>query len=118
MNTIDRTTYLDVDAAGVLYLRTAGEVAVPGTLPLVGEISLKEAERLQVRHGRLARDRSGRYVLNDVPKEIEDIYRTMKVFEKSLEEDRAERRKPKLLAWIEEEMLRDAGSENVPKEKP
>lgn len=61
-----------VDAAGCVTIRARG-VSKKGALPVFSTDTMGQAEALQIRHCRLARDGSGLYFLNTPPQGVEDL---------------------------------------------
>lgn len=82
---LGRRFLLDVTASGHVLIRERGEHAGAG-LPVFSTDTREEAERLIVRHCRLARDRSGLYRLNHWPEDpdvIRDLDRAAALFRDS-----------------------------------
>jgi hypothetical protein len=77
-----RRYLLDVSANGVVTIRDSRGVEGPnGSLPVFSTKTLAMAEALQVRHCRLARNKSGLYYLNEFDDgNVEDLVRVGTMF--------------------------------------
>lgn len=71
-NDLGRAMTLWVDAGGCVTIREKGR-RVDGSLPVFSTDTREQAERLQVRHCRLARDGSALYFLNQTPHDVADL---------------------------------------------
>lgn len=56
-----------------------------GTLPVFSTNTKEEAEQVRVRHCQLARDNNRIYVLNDRPRDVEDLVRVASLFRTTFE---------------------------------
>ncbi len=81
---LDRQFFLDVDAAGFVFVRERGCGSSPhGALPVFSTDTYEQAKSLIVRHCRLARDGSGLYCLNEPPQSVGDLSRVSDLFRSS-----------------------------------
>lgn len=79
---LGRNFYLDVCANGSVHIREKGHQIEDGLLPVFSTDTHEEAEKLRVRHCRLARDGSGLYFLSVPPQGVEDLGRVSDLFRK------------------------------------
>lgn len=87
-NDLGRLVTLWVDAAGCVTARERGS-GVDGSLPVFSTDTREQAEALQVRHCRLARDGSGLYFLTDTPRGVEDLSRVSDMFRETYSQGQA-----------------------------
>lgn len=85
---LGRALTLWVDAAGCVTVQERGR-GVNGSLPVFSTDTREQAEALQVRHCRLARDGSGLYFLTDIPRGVEDLGKVSDLFRETHSENLA-----------------------------
>lgn len=79
---LSRPFLIFVCAAGTVHIVEMGSRPPEGTLPVFSTQTREEAERLRVRHCRLARDGSGLYTLLVPPQSVEEMGAISEMFRK------------------------------------
>jgi hypothetical protein len=79
-NDLSRRFFLDVSADGAVSIRERGQPLTPCALPVFTTDTHEEALMIQLRHCKLARDRSGIYRLNECPDDLDALYEVAAMF--------------------------------------
>lgn len=85
---LTRRFFLDVSADGAVSIRERGQPLTLCALPVFTTDTHEQALMIQLRHCKLARDRSGIYRLNECPDGLEALYEVAAMFRDTYESRR------------------------------